>query len=295
MVTRASMSALMAPFLRKVMLDKYKQIDKQYTKIFNIATSKKQFETMLGITGFGLVPEKPETEGIRYDDPIQGFSVRYVHLTYGLGYQITKEAVADDQYKMLGKTMANQLGKSAAVTKEILAASILNNGFTIANGPDGLTLFNTAHTLTGGGSYGNRPGVAAALNATNLQAALIQFRRQVDDRGKQLMIKPKYLIVPPELEYIAYELINSTLVAGGNTNNVNSLKGCLEIIVLDYLTSATAWFIGGEKDDHGLTWYDRQDLEMEDTTDFDTGNAKYKATWRSSVGFSDWRGLWGTT
>ncbi len=295
MITRSNMSALMAPYMRKIMLDRYKQIAKQYTILFNIATSTKQLETMLGITGFGLVPERPEGEGVRYDDPIQGFSAKFIHLTYALGYQITSEAVADDQYKMLGKKMAEQLGKSAAVTKEILAASILNNGFTTANGPDALPLFSTSHPLTGGGVYGNRPGVAAALSATSLQAALLVFRRQQDDRGKQLMIKPKYLVVPPELEYTAYAILNSTLMPGTNNNDVNSLKGALEIVVMDYLTSPTAWYIAGEKEDHGLIWYDRQDLKMDDTTDFDTGNAKYKAEWRSSCGFSDWRGLWGTT
>lgn len=294
MVTRQNMSALMAPYLRKIMMDRYKQLKRQYTKIFNVEDSTKMFETELGMTGFGLIPELAEGEKVTYDDPLMGYSTRFVHVKYGLGYQITEEAIADDQYKMLGKKMANQLGKSAHVTKEILAASILNNGFSVANGPDGVSLFNTAHPLVGGGVYGNRPSVGAALGATALKNALIQFRRTPDDRGKQLMISPKYLIVTPDLEYTAYELLNSTLVPGSGNNDVNSLKGALEIIVLDYVTTATQWMVAADKSDHGLVWYDRQDLKLQDTTDFDSGAAKYKATWRSSCGFRDWRGIWGT-
>ena len=289
---RNNFAGLMAPGLRKVFFDRYNGYPTQYILIFNEETSARQFEVSLGIEAFGLVPHKPEGKGIQYDDPIQGYSKTFIHTTYGLGYRITREAYEDDQYKILGPRMSKMLGKSCAVTKEILAAALFNNGFGDI-GPDGVSLFNSGHPLEGGGAYGNRPTTTAALSQTSLQAALTSYRQTVDGRGLLINLRPRYLVVPPQLEFYARELVGSALKPDSANNNINAIMGSLDIIVWDYLTSPTAWFLVADKEDHNLRWFNRRPLSFKDTDDFDTDDAKFKADWRSSVGYEGWRGVYG--
>lgn len=288
---RQNFAALMAPGLRAVFFDRYKEYPKQFEALFNVNTSDRQFEVTQGVTGFGLVPQKQEGKGIQYDDPIQGYNVTYTHTTFGLGYRVTREAYEDDRYKILGSKMSRMLGKSCYVTREILGTSVLNNGFGDV-GPDGVSLFNSAHPLEGGGSYGNRPTTPAALSQTALQVALTTFRRTPDGRGLLVNLRPKYLVVPPELEWYARELIGSVLKPDSTNNNINAVQGSLDIVVMDYLTNPTAWFLATEKGDHSLQWFNRRDIAFKDADDFDTDDAKFRCDWRSSVGYDDWRGVY---
>lgn len=289
---RNNFAALMSPGLKTVFFNRYNEKPPQFESIFNINTSTRQFEVTQGLTAFGLVPEKPEGRGIQYDDPIQGYNNTYQHLTYALGYRLTAEAYEDDQYKILGPKMSKSMGKSCAVTREILAAAIFNNGFGDV-GPDGVSLFNAAHPLEAGGSAGNRPTVPVALSQTSLQTALTAFRRSVDGRGLLIDLKPKYLIVPPELEFYARELIGSMLKPDSQNNNINAVMGSLDIVVLDYLSNPGAWFLATDKEEHSLQWYNRRAITWHDATDFDTQDAKYSIDWRSSLGYDDWRGIYG--
>ena len=291
-VLRANFGALMSPGLKTVFFNRYNEKQPQFENIFNINKSDRQFEVTQGVTAFGLVPEKPEGRGVQYDDPIQGYNNTYQHLTYALGYRLTSEAYEDDQYKMLGPKMSKMLGKSCNVTREILATGILNNGFGDV-GPDGVSLFNAAHPLEAGGSAGNRPLTPVALSQTSLQSALTSFRRSVDGRGLLIDLKPRYLVVPPELEFYARELIGSELKPDSQNNNINAVMGSLDIQVLDYLSNPTAWFLTSDKEEHSLQWFNRRPVSWHDATDFDTDDAKYKVDWRSSVGYDDYRGVYG--
>ena len=292
-VLRNNFAALMAPGLRTVFFSRYNEKAPQYELLFNINKSNRAFEVNQGVTGFGLVPEKPEGRGIQFDDPIQGYNNTYQHLTYALGYRLSEESYEDDQYSILGPKMSKQLGKSCSVTREIQAAGIFNNGFGDV-GPDGVSLFNSAHPLEGGGTTGNRPIIPTALSQTALQTALTSFRRSVDGRGLLIQLQPKYLVVPPELEFYARELIGSQLKPDSINNNINAVQGSLDIVVMDYLTSANTWFLASDKQDHSLQWFDRRAISFKDSTDWDTGDAKYKVDWRSSNGYDDWHGVFGS-
>lgn len=293
-VLRQNFASLMSPGLKKIFFDRYNSKPLQYTDIFNIDKSDRQFEVTQGLTGFGLIPQKNESVGIQYDDPILGYSNTYVHISYGLGYRISWEAYEDDQYRALGSKMSKGLAKSANVTQEILAASILNNGFSSTQiGPDGVSLFNAAHPLEGGGTSGNRPTTAVALSQTSLQTALTSFRQSVDGRGLLINIKPKYLVVPPQLEFYARELIGSQLKPDSQNNNINAIQDSLDVRVLDYLTNPTAWFLMTDPEDHSLQWYNRSAIKWDSADDFDTKDSKFSITWRSSVGFDDYRGTYG--
>lgn len=288
---RQNLPALLSSGLRTVFFDRYDGFPKQFESIFNINTSDKAFEVTQGIADFGLVPEKPEGRGIEYDDPVQGYNQTFVHRTYGQGYRVTEEMLEDDRYKIVGPKMSKMLGRSCAITREIQAFSVLNNGFGDV-GPDGVSLFNVAHPLERGGTYGNRPSTAAALSQTSLQLALTSFRRTVDGTGKQITIRPKTLGVPPELEFYARELIGSILKPDSANNNVNAIAGSLDIVVLDYITNPTQWFLFADKDEQSLQWFDRRTVRFKNSDDFDTGDIKYKVDYRSSVGYEDWRGIY---
>lgn len=290
---RQNMAAFMAPGLKVHFATALDNYPKQFEQIFNMNTSDKAFEVGQGVVDLGLMPEKLEGKGIQYDDPTQGYNNTYVHRTYALGYRVTREAVEDDQYKILGPRMSRFLGKSAGQTREIQAASLFNNGFGNV-GPDGVSLFNAAHPLERGGSYGNRPTTPTALSQTALQLALTSFRRTVDGTGKLIQLRPKFLVVPPELEFYARELINSTLKPDGNNNNVNSIQGTLDIVVWDYLTNPTAWFLTADKMEHSFQWYDRRKLAFDSSDDPDTEDSKFKASYRASWGWDDFRGVYGS-
>ena len=166
MANQQAFGALMAPGLRKVFFDEYQKHPEVYSQIFNVDTSNRQFEVDQDVTGFGLVPVKPEGQVSSFDDPIQGYNQTYVHTVYSLGYRITQEAYEDDLYKVLGKRMSSKLGDSCRYTREIQAASVFNNGFGDV-GPDGVSLFNANHPLVQPGLfYANRPSTPVALSQT---------------------------------------------------------------------------------------------------------------------------------
>jgi phage major head subunit gpT-like protein len=291
-VVSSNFSALMAPGLKAIFDQRYNQVPAQYSQIFNEDTSTRQFEVTQGVTGFGLVPYKPEGKGIQYDDPIQGFNRTYIHSTFALGFRVTREAYEDELYGVFKKS-SKGLAKSASVTREILGANIFNNGFGDV-GPDGVSLFNSAHPLVAGGFYGNRPTTPVALSQTAIEQALTSFRKTVDDRGQLIMLRPKTLVVPPELEFQAREYIQSALKPDSQNNNINPIMSSLDVQVWDWLTNPTAWFIVADKEDQNLRWFNRRPVSFDNADDFDTKDAKFSVDWRSSAGYDDFRGVYGS-
>lgn len=288
---RANFGPLLAPGLREIFFDKFDSYPTQYTELFNVETSTRKYEDDYGVSGFGLVPEKPEGVGIFYDDPIPGYSKRYTHSTFALGFRVTRELYEDDLYGIIRK-MPKGLGKSMRLTVEIDGANVLNNGFTAGAtaGPDGVALFSATHPLTGGGTSSNTLAVAADLTETSLEQAIIDIAATTDDRGLLQMIKGKKLVVSPSMAWTAARLLKSTLTPATPNNAINPAEGIMPFIVNNYLTDTDAWFIYG--DEHQVNWFWRRKPDFEQGNDFDTEDAKYKATARWSNGFSDWRGVY---
>jgi phage major head subunit gpT-like protein len=288
---RANFGPLLAPGLRSVFFDQYDSYPTEYTEIFNVHTSTRKYEDDYSVSGFGLVPQKDESVGIIYDDPVPGYSKRYTHTTFGLGFRVSRELYEDDMYGII-RRMPKALGKSMRLTVEIDAANVLNNGFTASTyaGPDGVALFSASHPLTGGGVSSNTLAVAADLSETSLEQAMIDIMATTDDRGLLQMIRPKKLVVGPALAWTASRLLESTLTPGSANNAINPAKGIMPFVVNHYLTDPDAWFILA--DDTQLNWFWRRKPDFDNDNDFDTEDAKFKATARWSNGFSDWRGVY---
>jgi phage major head subunit gpT-like protein len=240
---------------------------------------------------------KNEGSAIAYDNAQEAFTARYTHVTIAQGFSLTEEAIEDNLYDSLSGRYTKALARSMAYTKQVRAASILNTGFTTANGGDGQPLFSTAHPLVSGGTNSNEPAVPADLNETSLEAAVIQIAAWTDERGLLIAAKPRKLIVPPALQFVATRLLETELRVGTADNDINALKNNGSIpegyTVNNYLTDTNAWFLCTDVP-NGMKHFVRTPLQNSMDGDFDTGNVRYKSRERYSFGFSDPLGMFGS-
>jgi hypothetical protein len=260
--------------------------------------STRAYEEDAEVAGLGKLVSKGEGVSVTYDDPMQSTNKqRYTHSAFGLGFRVTEELYADDLYGII-KKMPSSLARSAKQTTEVEAWGVLNNAFNAAKtGLDGVALCSTAHPNIKlvGGPYSNRLATDADLSVTSLQAAIEQMEGTTDDRDMNIMLKPKLLVVTPSNKWMARELLNSERKPHTADNEINALMDEeLKYFVGHYLTDSDAWFLVTDKADHHLNFFWRKKVAFDNSDDFDSGDAKFKATMRFSTGFSGWRGIIGT-
>jgi len=292
----------MLPALDEIVFNKFDRFPPQYSQIFRMMTSKKSIEQTAEIAGLGTFGLVTEGGNVRYDESVPGFSKTYTHSQFGLGFKITRIMVDDDRFAIIDK-LASDLGRGAKETIEIAAASVFNNGFSGAfAGPDGKALFATDHPLVKtGGTQTNTLASAADLDITSIELALTDFRRMLDPSGKKIRVRPEQLIVPPELEFAASEIINTgaqrsdtanhTINAFANRANMPSFS---KMTVWDYLTDPDAWFISASPEDTELRFYWREKFNTIHQTDFDSRSIKTAGWYRNSFGFSSFYGVYGS-
>jgi hypothetical protein len=300
-ISRAQLAKELEPGLNSLFGLSYDEYDREYEDIFSIEDSNRAFEEEVLITGFGSAPTKSEGQGVSFDNASESYSARYTHDTVALAFALTEEAIEDNLYDSLGKRYTKALAKSMANTKEVKGADILNNAFSSSfTGGDGVSLINTAHPLSGGGSAANRATSMADLNETSLEDALIDISGFTDDRGLTISVQASKMIVPSELVFVAERILNSNLRSGTSDNDLNAVRstGVLPggYSVNHYLTDPDAFFILTSVTDQGdgLKMFQRSGMETSMEPDFATGNIRYKARERYSFGFSDWRGIYGS-
>jgi phage major head subunit gpT-like protein len=291
-------SNLLAPGLHEIFFNQYNQWPDEYSQIFNVMNSTRAYEEDAEVAGLGKLVSKGEGVSVTYDDPMQSTNKqKYTHSAFGLGFRVTEELHADDLYGII-KKMPASLARSAKQTTEVESFSVLNNAFNSAKtGLDGVELCSTAHPniALGGGPYSNRLATDADLSITSLQAAIELMESTTDDRDMNIMLKPKMLIIAPSNKWMARELLNSEKKPHTADNEINALSDEeLKYFVGHYLTDSDAWFLVTDKTDHHLNFFWRKKVAFDNSDDFDSGDAKFKATMRFSVGFSGWRGIIGT-
>jgi hypothetical protein len=205
---------------------------------------------------------------------------------------------------VVGQRKAQGLAFSMRQTKEIIAANVYNRAFNTSYvGGDAATLVasaggggDTSHPLFAGGTATNGPATASDLSEAALEQASIDIGGYVNDRGLLIAVRPKSLIIPRQLTFEADRILNANGRTGTNLNDPNALKDAglfRDVIVNHYLTDTDAWFIRTDAP-HGMKYFSRRDDQFDMDNDFDTENAKYKATSRYSFGWTDWRGLYGS-
>ena len=297
-ISRAQALKELLPGLNALFGLEYAKYENEHAEIYETESSERSFEEEVKLSGFSAAPVKPEGSAISYDNAQESFTARYNHETVAMGFSITEEAVEDNLYDSLSARYTKGLARAMAYTKQVKAAAIINNGFNSAyTGGDGVSLFSTAHPLVSGGTNSNRPTVGADLNETSLENAVIQIAAWTDERGLLIAAKPRKLIVPPALTFVATRLLETNLRVGTTDNDVNALKNNGSIpegyTVNHFLTDSNGWFLCTDVP-NGLKHFERMPLENKMDGDFDTGNVRYKARERYSFGWSDPLGSFGS-
>jgi len=297
-ISRAQLLKELLPGLNALFGLEYAKYGEQHKEIYETETSERSFEEETKLSGFSAAPVKNEGAAIAYDNAQEAFTARYTHETIALGFSITEEAIEDNLYASLSSRYTKALARGMAYTKQVKAAAILNNGFAagVTYG-DGVSLFSTAHPLVSGGVNSNRPATAADLNETSLENAVIQIAAWTDERGLLIAAKPKKLVVPPALQFVATRLLETELRVGTADNDINAIKNNGSIpggyTINNFLTDTNAWFLLTDVP-NGLKHFVRSPLANSMDGDFDTGNVRYKARERYSFGVSDPLGVYGS-
>ena len=298
-ISRAQLLKELLPGLNALFGLQYATYGEEHKEIYETEKSERSFEEETKLSGFSAAPVKNEGSAIAYDNAQEAFTARYNHETIALGFSITEEAVEDNLYDSLSARYTKGLARAMAYTKQVKAASVLNNGFTggVYAGGDGVALFSTAHPLISGGTNSNRPSTNSDLNETSLENAVIQIAAWTDQRGLLIAAKPRKLVVPPALQFVATRLLETNLRVGTADNDINALKNNGSIpegyTINHYLTDTNAWFLCTDVP-NGLKHFERMALTTGMDGDFDTGNVRYKARERYSFGFSDPLGVFGS-
>ena len=297
-ISRAQLLKELLPGLNALFGLQYATYDQEHKEIYETETSERSFEEETKLSGFSAAPVKNEGSAISYDNAQEAWTARYNHETIALGFSLTEEAIEDNLYDSLSARYTKALARAMAYTKQVKAAAVLNNGFSSAYvGGDGVSLFNANHPLISGGVNSNVPSTPADLNETSLEAAVIQISLWTDERGLLIAAKPKKLVVPSSLQFVATRLLETELRVGTTDNDINAIKNNGSVsegyTVNHFLTDTNAWFLTTDVP-NGMKHFVRSPLANSMDGDFDTGNVRYKSRERYSFGWSDPLGMFGS-
>ena len=305
-ISRAQLLKELLPGLNALFGMEYARYGEEHKEIYETEKSERSFEEETKLAGFSAAPVKNEGSAIAYDNAQEAFTARYTHETIALGFSITEEAIEDNLYDSLSARYTKALARAMAYTKQVKAASVLNNGFNGAYaGGDGVSLFGNnssgtrvGHALVSGGVNYNSPSAGVDLNETALENAVIQIAGWTDERGLLIAAKPVKLVIPPALMFTAKRLLDTELRVATADNDINAIKQMGAIpggyTVNHFLTDTNAWFLTTDVP-NGLKHFERMPLSNSMDGDFDTGNVRYKARERYSFGWSDPLGIWGSS
>jgi hypothetical protein len=297
-ISRAQLAKELEPGLNALFGIEYDRYEAEHAEIYDTESSDRAFEEEVMLVGFGNAQTKAEGAGVNFDNASEAYTARYTHETIALAFALTEEAMEDNLYDRLGARYTRALARSMAHTKQVKAAATLNNAFNAAfSGGDGKELCATDHPLAGGGTFRNEPSTAADLNETSLENALIDISTFVDERNMIIALRGTKLIVPPQLQFVADRLLESTLRVGTADNDVNAIRnmGMLPegYTINHFLTDPDAFFIKTDAP-NGFKHFERTPLSTNMEADFDSGNMRFKARERYSFGYSDPRAVFGS-
>jgi hypothetical protein len=298
-ITTGSHPKLLWPGVHAVWGQMYNEHAEEFSDLYDVRDSGMAYETDVQVTGFGVAPVKPETQGTSYDSEVQGGITNYVHIPYGLGFIVSHEELQDNLYKQVAERRARANAFSMRQTVENVAAFLYNNAFstTYYTTWDAVSLVSTAHVNATGGTFSNRLSPDADLSEASLEDLCIQIMGAQGDRGLLINIMPTSLHVHRAEWFNANRILKSVLQSGTANNDINVLKATNSIPggikVNHYFTAPHAWFLRTNAP-NGMTMFWREKPSFTQDNDFDTMNAKAKSYMRFSVGLTDPRGIFGS-
>jgi hypothetical protein len=300
-ISRAQLLKELLPGLNALFGLEYARYGEEHKELFDVETSERSFEEETKLSGFSAAPVKNEGTAIAYDNAQETWTARYNHETIALGFSLTEEAIEDNLYDSLSARYTKGLARAMSYTKQVKAASVINNGFSSAPaylGGDGVPLFSNAHPLVNGGTNSNTPSTQSDLNETSLENAVIQIAAWTDERGLLIAAKPRKLIIPPALMFVATRLLETSLRVGTTDNDINAIKNNGSIpegySVNHFFTDTNGWILTTDVP-NGLKHFIRTPLSNSMDGDFDSGNVRYKSRERYSFGYSDPLGVFGSS
>ena len=296
-ISRAQLVKELEPGLNALFGLEYNRYENQHAEIYNTETSDRAFEEEVMLSGFAGAPVKQEGASVVFDQATESFTARYTHDTVALAFSITEEAIEDNLYDRLAARYTRALARSMSNTKQVKAASVLNNAQNAANpGGDGVALIANNHPLASGGQFSNVLATAADLNETSLEQSLIDIAGFVDERGLKIAAQGVKMIIPKELQFTAERLMKSPQRTATADNDINALVSMGMIPqgyrVNNFLTDTDSFFIMTDIP-NGFKHFVRAPIKTAIEGDFDTGNVRFKARERYSFGFSDPRCVFG--
>ena len=297
-ISRAQLLKELLPGLNALFGLEYARYGEEHKEIYETESSERSFEEETKLSGFSAAPVKNEGSAISYDNAQEAWTARYNHETIALGFSLTEEAIEDNLYDSLSARYTKGLARAMSYTKQVKGAAVLNNGFSAAYvGGDGVALFSSAHPLVNGATNSNIPSTPADLNETSLEAAVIQIAAWTDERGLLIAAKPKKLIVPPALQFVATRLLETEQRVGTADNDLNALKNNGSIpqgyAINHFLTDSNGWFLTTDVP-NGMKHFVRAPIANDMSGDFDTGNVRYRSRERYSFGWSDPLSMYGS-
>ena len=297
-ISRQQLAKELEPGLNALFGLEYKNYENQHAEIFDTENSDRAFEEEVMLSGFDKANVKAEGSAVAYDNAQETFTARYQHETIALAFAITEEAIEDNLYDKISTRYTKALARSMAQTKQVKAATILDNAFTAgaSAGGDGKALLATDHP-TIAGTFSNELATSADLSETSLEQACIDIAKMTDERGLKIAAKGQKLIIHSSQQFIAERIMKSAKRVGTADNDINALayKGMIPqgYVVNNFLSDDDAFFIKTDVP-NGLKHMVRAPIKTAMEGDFETGNVRYKARERYSFGFSDPRCLFGS-
>lgn len=289
-------SDLIPGLVKKWFSSSMKVYEPMYSRMMAVEKSDRAYDVDATYTGMGSLIQKSQSGSLSYDTSSQAFTPRYKHITYALGFAITKEALRDGNAFADAKKFTQMLARGANVTKEIVAANVINfagtSGYTM-DGGDGVILASASHP-TRSGNQSNILSGGTDLSEAALESLDIQIQKAKDNRGLRLKLMMDKLIIAPDLKATAHRILESdlrVLTADNDANYVKDMSIVKSVVVNPYLTSATQWQVTTNVDD-GLKFKVRQEAEMDEDNDFNTKNGLHSVDMRISAGWSDFRGCY---
>lgn len=301
-IARGQWAEALAPGLNMHTFMSYRRHPEMYRRIMNVKDSRKAYEDDFRIAGLGPLVSKTELGTTMLDEPIKIGGKRIVNFTYALGVAISKEMRDDSQYPQILE-LAGMLGLSSYWTVELYGHDVYNNAFATTKYTvrDGLALCSTAHVIEGtGGTIGNRPASDADLSEASLEAAILNFDLQVNERNMPIMLQAQTLLIHPSNRMLAKRLLKSAgmpqVSSGANVNDVNPLADeGLTAFSDPWLTDTDAWFLIGPTAELGVDFQWREQPDTKTWDDDDADATFHKIRQRHGVGARDWRGIYGTS
>lgn len=276
----------------------YNEHAEEFSQIFSTETSTQNFEEYTQLKGFGLAPVKTQGDGVHYTGHVQGWIKRFTHVVYGLGYIVTREEIEDNLYEQVSRQRATALAFALRQTKENVHANVLNRAFNSSyTGGDGKELIATDHP-SDAGTYSNELNPAADISEDALEDLSIMAMTAENNEGNKINLMIQKLIVPANLWYEANRILQSTLQNDTANNALNVLKSTNAIpqgIKMNHYLTDTDAFFAQTNCPMGMISLVRRSVEFTKDNEFDSENAKAKATERYSCGWVDPLCLFGSS